>query len=59
MIVREMGKTLPESLGDIQSSIDVANFMAGEGRRLYGQTTHSALTRRWALTKRAPVVSAV
>ena len=55
VIVREMGKTLPESLGDIQSSIDVANFMAGEGRRLYGQTTHSALTRRWALTKRAPV----
>lgn len=55
VIVREMGKTLPESLGDIQSSIDVANFMAGEGRRLYGQTTHSALSRRWALTKRMPV----
>lgn len=55
VIVREMGKTLPESLGDIQSSIDVANFMAGEGRRLYGQTTHSALLRRWALTKRMPV----
>ena len=55
VIVREMGKTMPESQGDIQSSIDVANFMAGEGRRLYGQTTHSALARRWALTKRVPV----
>lgn len=55
VIVREMGKTKPESLGDIQSSIDVANFMAGEGRRLYGQITHSALSRRWALTKRVPV----
>ena len=55
VIVREMGKTMPEALGDIQSSIDVANFMAGEGRRLYGQTTHSALLRRWALTKRMPV----
>lgn len=55
VIVREMGKTIPESLGDIQSSIDVANFMAGEGRRMYGQTTFSALNRRWALTKRIPV----
>lgn len=55
MIVREMGKTLPESIGDIQSSIDVAQFMAGEGRRLYGQTTNSALQNRWAITKRVPV----
>lgn len=55
VIVREMGKTLPEALGDIQSSIDAANFMAGEGRRMYGQTTFSALDKRWALTKRVPV----
>lgn len=55
IIVREMGKTTPESLGDIQSSIDAANFMAGEGRRMYGQTTFSTLSRRWALTKRVPV----
>lgn len=55
VIVREMGKTMPESMGDIQSSIDVANFMAGEGRRMYGQTTSSALPNRWALTKRMPV----
>lgn len=55
VIVREMGKTHPEAMGDIQSSIDVARFMAGEGRRMYGQTTFSALPRRWALTKRCPV----
>jgi len=55
IIVREMGKTMPESMGDIQSSIDAANFMAGEGRRLYGQTTVSSLDKRWALTKRVPV----
>lgn len=54
-IVREMGKTLPEAMGDIQSSIDVAQFMAGEGRRMYGRTTFSALARRWAMTKRTPV----
>lgn len=55
VIVREMGKTLPESLGDIQSGIDVAKFMASEGRRLYGQTSTSSLNQRWALTKRVPV----
>ena len=55
VIVREMGKTMPESMGDIQSSIDAANFMAGEGRRMYGQTSFSSLFRRWAITKRVPV----
>ncbi|MBN2015042.1 MAG: aldehyde dehydrogenase family protein [Candidatus Altiarchaeota archaeon] len=55
VIVREMGKTMPEAVGDIQSSADVAYFMAGEGRRLYGQTTFSELDKRWALTKRTPV----
>ena len=55
VIVREMGKTFAESMGDIQSSADVAFFSAGEGRRMYGQTTFSALNRRWALTKRMPI----
>ena len=55
VIIREMGKTAPESMGDIKSSADVAYFTAGEGRRMYGQTTFSALERRWALTKRFPV----
>ena len=55
VITWEMGKTMPESLGDIQSSIDVAYFMAGEGRRMYGQTTFSSLPKRWALTKRIPI----
>jgi aldehyde dehydrogenase (NAD+) len=55
VIVREMGKTMPEATGDIKSSADAAYFMAGEGRRMYGQTTFSALPKRWALTKRIPV----
>lgn len=55
VIVREMGKTMPECLGDIQSSVDVAYFCAGEGRRLYGQTTHSALPNRNAMVRRFPV----
>ena len=55
VIVHEMGKTMPEAMGDIKSSADVAYFMAGEGRRMYGQTSVSALDKRWAITKRTPV----
>lgn len=55
VIVREMGKTLNESRGDIQSAIDMAQFVAGEGRRLYGETTYSELANRWAQTRRIPV----
>lgn len=55
VIVKEMGKTMAESRGDIQSAIDMAQFVAGEGRRWYGETTSSELANRWALTKRVPV----
>ncbi len=55
IIVQEMGKTLPESRGDVQSAIDMAQFVASEGRRWYGETTHSELPKRWALTRRRPI----
>ena len=54
-IVREMGKTSQEAMGDIKSSADVAYFSAGEGRRMYGQTTFSSEENKWALTRRVPV----
>src|SRR5262249_19613031 len=38
-MTREMGKVLKETRGDVQEAIDMSYFMAGEGRRLYGQTT--------------------
>lgn len=55
LIVREMGKTKKESLGDVQSAIDMAQFCAGEGRRLYGVTTFSELPSRHAETRRISV----
>ena len=33
LVTREMGKVLPEGLGDVQEAIDMAYYMAGEGRR--------------------------
>ena len=37
-MTREMGKVLEETRGDVQEAIDMTQFMAGEGRRQYGQT---------------------
>ena len=34
LVTREMGKVLPEGLGDVQEAIDIAYYMAGEGRRI-------------------------
>lgn len=55
VISRENGKTVKSALGDVQSGIDMACFVAGEGRRWYGKTAHSALKKRFAMTKRYPV----
>src|SRR5215211_6262019 len=43
LMAREMGKVLPEARGDVQEAIDMAYYMGGEGRRLFGQTTPSEL----------------
>src|SRR6185436_1896819 len=43
LMSREMGKVLPEAGGDVQEAIDMSFYMAGEGRRLFGQTTPSEL----------------
>ena len=51
----EMGKSLIEAGGDIQEAIDMAYFIAGEGRRLYGLTTPSELPHKWAMTTRQPM----
>ncbi len=55
VILKENGKTFSACLGEVQSAIDMANFMAGEGRRMYGKTTHSGLRKRFAMTKRFPI----
>lgn len=55
VVSRENGKTVNGAMGDVQSGIDMAFFAGGEGRRWYGKTTHSALEKRFAMTKRYPV----
>lgn len=55
VISKENGKTVKSALGDVQSGIDMAYFVAGEGKRWYGKTTHSGLKKRFAMTKRIPI----
>jgi len=43
LVTREMGKVKTEGLGDVQEAIDIAYYMAGEGRRLQGETVPSEL----------------
>jgi aldehyde dehydrogenase (NAD+) len=55
LMSREMGKPLTEARGDVQEGIDCAFYYAGEGRRLFGQTTPSELTNKFAMTVRMPI----
>jgi aldehyde dehydrogenase (NAD+) len=41
LVSLEMGKILPEGLGEVQEMIDVADFAVGLSRQLYGLTMHS------------------
>jgi alpha-ketoglutaric semialdehyde dehydrogenase len=57
-MTREMGKVLAESRGDVQEAIDMTYYMAGEGRRLFGQTTPSELPNKFAMSVRQAIGSA-
>jgi aldehyde dehydrogenase (NAD+) len=54
-MTREMGKVLAEARGDVQEGIDIAFLMAGEGRRLFGDTVPSELPDKWAMSIRQPI----
>lgn len=57
----EMGKVLAEARGDVQEAIDMTYYVAGEGRRMFGQTAPSELPDKFAMSVRQPhgVVAAI
>jgi acyl-CoA reductase-like NAD-dependent aldehyde dehydrogenase len=55
LMSREMGKVLAEAGGDVQEAIDMSFYMAGEGRRLFGQTTPSELRDKFNMSVRMPI----
>jgi len=55
LMTREMGKVLAETRGDVQEGIDTADFAAGEGRRMHGQTVPSELRNKAAYVIHRPM----
>lgn len=55
LLTMENGKVIEEARGEVQEGIDMAFYMAGEGRRLFGQTTPAELKDKFAMSQRVPV----
>src|SRR2546425_10029600 len=54
-LTHEEGKTIGESRGELQRSINVAEFCAGESRRMNGETILSELPANFAYTIKQPL----
>lgn len=55
LLTREEGKTFRESLGEVQKSVNILEFISGEARRMGGSTLPSELPRNFAYTIKQPI----
>jgi aldehyde dehydrogenase (NAD+) len=55
IVSRETGMSFKQALGETGGAIAQGEFMAGEGRRLYGRTTTSAVPNKYAMVVRQPL----
>src|SRR6266508_2785305 len=55
LVVQETGKSRELALGETDAAVEMGFFVAGEGRRLYGRTTTSAMPNRTVMATRRPV----
>ena len=55
LLTREEGKALKDALGEVQRAINIAEFMAGEARRINGETLPSETTKTFTYTIRQPL----
>jgi len=55
VVALETGKSHKSALGETDGAVDLGFFMAGEGQRLYGRTTTSGVSNRYAMTIRQPL----
>src|SRR2546427_2061387 len=54
-MTQEMGKILKETRGDVQEGIDMAYYMGGEGRRLFGYSVPVELPNKSGFAMRDPI----
>ena len=55
LMTQEMGKILAETRGDVQEAIDMAYYMGGEGRRLFGYTAPVEMYNKFGMAVRDSV----
>jgi alpha-ketoglutaric semialdehyde dehydrogenase len=55
LVATETGKSKKDALGETDAAIEMGFFVAGEGRRFYGQTTTSAAPNKAAMVIRQPL----
>lgn len=55
LVAQETGKSRKDALGETDAAIEMGFFVAGEGRRFYGQTTTSAVPNKAAMVVRQPL----
>lgn len=55
LVAKETGKSRKDALGETDAAIEMGFFVAGEGRRFYGQTTTSAVPNKSAMVVRQPL----
>jgi acyl-CoA reductase-like NAD-dependent aldehyde dehydrogenase len=55
LVVKETGKSRKDALGETDAAIEMGFFVAGEGRRFYGQTSTSAVPNKAAMVLRQPL----
>jgi acyl-CoA reductase-like NAD-dependent aldehyde dehydrogenase len=55
IVSQETGMSFKQALGETGGAIAQGEFMAGEGRRLYGRTTTSAVPNKYAMVVRQPL----
>ena len=55
LVSKETGKSKKDALGETDAAIEMGFFVAGEGRRFYGQTTTSAVPNKSAMVIRQPL----
>ena len=55
LVAKETGKSIKDALGETDAAVEMGFFVAGEGRRFYGQTTTSAVPNKAAMVVRQPL----
>ncbi len=55
IVALETGKSRGDALGETEGAIELGLFYSSEGQRLYGRTTTSRVSNRYAMTIRQPV----